>query len=108
MSTITTDSGISTQSLIAVSSTRSSAIDAPVPVGARFRFFSFLFMWFLIWGQGSSEGECFVFYLTHKYIRNAPFCLVDYVFASIKICPIVEGKDSQSQRGCSCRHNLVS
>lgn len=84
------------------------SVPVPVPVGARFRFFSFLFMWFLIWGQGSSEGECFVFYLTHKYIRNAPFCLVDYVFASIKICPIVGWKDSQSQRGCSCSHNLLS
>lgn len=70
-------------------------------------FFVFVYVVFDL-GEGSSEGECFVFYLTHKYIRNAPFCLVDYVFASIKICPIVGWKDSQSQRGCSCSHNLLS
>lgn len=41
------------------------------------------------------------------YLRNAPFCRVDFTCATTKRCRIVEWRDSQSQPNCSCSRNLV-
>lgn len=71
-------------------------------------FFVFVYVVFDLGLKGVRKESVLSFTLTHKYKRNAPFCLVDYVFASIKICPIVGWMHSQSQRRCSCGHNLLS